>query len=642
MVERPARSTKMGGVMESYFGLGGRLEATLAGFEARAGQEALASAVVAALDDGRHLLAEAGTGTGKSLAYLLPALASGRRVVVATATKALQQQLLDKDVPAAAAALGRDVRCELLKGRDNYLCRRSLDGLALLGPSAGALFRSSEDAEQYTELYPWIESTVTGDRAELPFEPRPSLWSELAVGGDRCLGRRCAVRASCFSEGARARAAEAELVITNHALYLADTALRAELGGEGVLPEHDAVIFDEAHRLEEAAASWFGGRVSVAGVRRLARDVERSAREREVAPPAKLLEAVERLGHDVIGQLDPGRGRRRLLEPAVDAVVDDAEALAATLAALADELAGTGEEADLLARRARTTADDLQTCLELDAEVVAWAEPGAMAWAPIDVAAVLRDALWDSGVTAVLVSATLEAPFLRRRLGLDDADEARFESPFAYEEQALVYVPAQMPEPRSVGYAERVAAEAVELCRLSRGRALVLTSSYRALDALADSLEAELPYVVLRQGDAPRERLLERFRAEVDSVLVATQTFWQGVDVQGESLSLLVIDKLPFAPPDDPLVQARCERITANGGDWFADYAVPTAILQLRQGFGRLIRSHEDRGVVAILDSRLRSRLYGRRFLNALPRCPVVADRSAVAAFFAAETARPS
>ena len=624
--------------MEHVFGAGGRLAATLPGYEPRPEQAALAESVERALAMGEHLLAEAGTGTGKSLAYLVPALASGLQVMVATATKALQEQLLTNDVPAAAAALGRDVDCVLLKGRDNYLCRRSLYGLELLGPEAGALFRSDEDAAQYAELHGWIESTETGDRAELPFEPAASLWSELAVGGDRCLGRRCALRASCFSEAARERAQAAELVITNHALYLADTALRTRRGGDSaVLPEHDAVIFDEAHRLEEAAFNWFGGRFSLGGLRRLTRDVERWARERGETPPARTLDEVERLGQQIIGRFDPGRGRRRLVGRDVEPALDAGAALAASLADLSDRLAGAGEEADALARRARGADADLEACLALDDGIVAWGEPGAIAWAPVDVADVLREALWESGITGVLVSATLEAPFLRQRLGLARAREVVLPSPFDFEAQALLYVPEHMPEPRTDGYLERLGSEVVELCRLSRGRALVLTSSYRALDELADRAESELEFPVLRQGEAPRERLLERFREEVDSVLVATQTFWQGVDVRGESLSLLVIDKLPFAPPDDPLVQARSERIAAAGGNWFGEDAVPRAILQLRQGFGRLIRSRDDRGVVAILDGRLRTRLYGRQFLAALPPCRLVGDRDAVAAFFSAE-----
>ena len=624
--------------MEAFFGPEGRLAAALPAFEARAEQLELATAVADALESGEHLLAEAGTGTGKSLAYLVPALASGKRVVVATATKALQQQLLAKDVPAAAVALDRPVDCVLLKGRENYLCRRLLDGLALLGGSAGALFRSAEDAEQYEDLRGWIETTATGDRAELPFEPRPSLWAELAVGGDRCLGRKCASRAICFSEAVRERAGSAELVITNHALYLADIAVRSRAVGRDstILPEHDAVVFDEAHRLEDAASNWFGGRVSLAGLRRLARDVERAARERSQPAPARLLDEIETLGVELLGSLEAPRGRRRLGPDDVDGALDGVAALAAALARLEETLQGSGEEADALGRRALGAALDLETCFELDPDRVSWAEAGAVSWAPVDVAGVLRDVLWDRDVTAVLVSATLEPDFLARRLGLDDARAVTFSSPFDFAEQALLYVPARLPEPRSRDYFERLGAEVLALCRLSRGRALVLTTSYRALEEIATRVAPELEYPVLCQGDAPRERLLEQFRDEVDSVLIATATFWQGVDVRGEALSLLVIDKLPFAPPDDPLVQARCERITAEGGDWFGEYSVPAAILQLRQGFGRLIRSREDYGVVAILDTRLRTRGYGRRFLAALPPCPVVSDLDAVGRFFAA------
>jgi ATP-dependent DNA helicase DinG len=628
--------------MHEFFGDGGSLARTLPGFESRPEQEALAEAVDRALATGDHLLAEAGTGTGKSLAYLLPALASGKRVVVATATKALQEQLLAKDIPAAATALGRDVRCAVLKGRQNYLCRRSLQGLELLGGSAGALFRTADDAREFDELRDWIETTQTGDRAELPFEPNGSLWAELSVGADRCHGRRCPFAGVCFSEQARERAGEAELVVANHALYFADLALRGRTDGAGILPDHDAVVFDEAHRLEEAAAAWFGGRVSLAGLRQLARDVERAAREEGAAPPAAPLADVDALGASLIGSLDPGSGRRRLRASDLAPVADLADALADALAQLARALAGGGESLDALGRRALGIADDVDACLATDdADCVAWAEPGALAWAPVDVSDVLRESLWDNGTAAILISATLEADFLRGRLGLEHASEIRLASPFDYREQALVYLPSQLPEPRTPGYYARLADEVAALLRLSRGRALVLTSSYRALDELADRLEGRVSYPVLRQGDAPRERLLERFRGEVDSVLLATSTFWQGVDIRGDSLSLLVIDKLPFAAPSDPLVEARCERITADGGDWFAQYALPAAVLQLRQGFGRLIRGRDDRGVVALLDSRLRTRAYGRRFLGALPACEVVSELDAVERFFGegAETA---
>jgi ATP-dependent DNA helicase DinG len=619
--------------VEEYFGPSGRLAASLPGFESRAGQAALAEAVADALAGGEHLLAEAGTGTGKSLAYLLPALASGKRVVVATATKALQEQLLTKDVPAAAAALGREVRVAVLKGRQNYLCRKALSGVDGLG----GLFHTAEDAAAYERLQDWIESTETGDRAELPFEPSPTLWAELAVGADRCAGRRCPHIGSCFAEAARGRAASAELVIANHALYFADLAVRERTDGTGVLPDHDAVVFDEAHRLEEAAASWFGGRISLARLRQLARDVERHCREAEKRPPARALAELDRTGGQLVAAFDPGTGRRRLTNADWEELDACGSAVAAALERLADGLMGDGEEADALGRRALAAASDVEACLALDdPDRVSWVEPGALAWAPVDVSELLREALWNEGPTAVLVSATLEPRFLRARVGLDEARELILASPFDYREQALLYVPARFPEPRSPGYYARLADEVVALCNLSRGRALVLTSSYRALSELVERTATRLGFPVLAQGDAPRERLLERFREDVESVLFATVTFWQGVDVPGESLSLLVVDKLPFSAPGDPLVEARCERIARADGDWFADYALPSAVLQLRQGFGRLIRGHGDEGVVAILDPRLRTRAYGRRFLEALPPAPIVAERDAVARFFGA------
>jgi ATP-dependent DNA helicase DinG len=606
------------------FRSGGALAATLPGFEPRAEQAALADAVDRALATGEHLVAEAGTGTGKSLAYLLPALESGQRVVVATATKALQEQLLANEVPAAARALGRDVEVAVVKGRQNYVCRKQLQSF---GPM---LLRDPRDEEAYATIEPWLAATETGDRAELELEPSEALWAELAVGPDRCTGRRCPFLSSCFAEAAKARAAEAELVIANHALYFAHLA-----SGGGVLPEHDAVVFDEAHRLEESAASWLGGRVSRAGLRRLAGDVDRSCREAAQPAPARALERVERAGERLLRAVAPPAGRRRLREPPAQ----ELELLADALGSLAGELHGRGEELDALSRRAIETAAQVEACLEPgEHERVVWAETEAIAWAPVDVSAELRERLWDEGPTAVLVSATLttgeDATFVRRRLGLDRARELVVGSPYDFHEQALLYVPRSMPDPRAEGFTERAAEEVLSLLALSEGRALVLTSSYRALEVLRERVRGSVPYEVLVQGEAPRERLLERFRDEVDTVLLATATFWQGVDVRGESLSLLVIDKLPFSAPGDPLHEARCEAVEAAGGDWFRDFALPTAMLQLRQGFGRLIRGHDDRGVVAILDPRLRTRPYGRAFLAALPRCPLVDDLGAVGAFF--------
>jgi ATP-dependent DNA helicase DinG len=620
--------------MRHVFGKGGTLAQVLDEYEAREEQAELADAVSRALAERTHLLAEAATGTGKSLAYLVPALESGLRVVVATATKALQEQLLTKDVPLAAAALGREVNVAVLKGRQNYLCRSRLQGFALLG---GSLFARPEDGRVFDSMRAWIESTETGDRAELEVEPSQTLWAELAVGSDRCLGRTCPYVGTCFSEAARERASHADLVIANHALYFADLGLRERRDGVGVLPDHDVVVFDEAHRLEETAATWLGGRVAGAGLHRLARDVDRACREASVPAPARALDRVERAGADLFDAVCPGSGRLRLRQPPVAVC----RALADRLSELASALADENDELDALATRALGAVADVQACLDPgELERVVWAEPDAVAWAPIDVSRSLRERLWEPGPTAVLVSATLgtgdDFAFVRDRLGLRGASELRVGSPFHFEEQALLYLPGGMPDPRSEGALEQVAEEAAALCSLSSGRALVLTSSYRALDAIAARLRG-LPYEVLVQGDAPRERLLERFSRDVDSVLVATATFWQGVDVPGEALSLLVIDKLPFPAPGDPLVEARCERIGADGGDWFGEYSLPAAVLQLRQGFGRLIRTHRDRGVVAILDPRVRTRPYGRVFLESLPPCRVVSDRQAVARFLSPE-----
>jgi ATP-dependent DNA helicase DinG len=599
-----------------------RLASVLPAYEHRPEQLALAEAVEAALAGEEHLLGQAGTGTGKSLGYLVPALESGRRVVVATATKALQEQLLTKDVPLAAAALERKVRVAVVKGRQNYLCRRRVESIELNGLDL------LTDESAYERLLPWIGSTETGDRAELHEEPPAALWSELAVGSDRCLGRRCPRVATCFAEVARQRAAQADLVIANHALYFADLALRE--GGEGarVLPDHDAVVFDEAHKLEESAASWLGARITVAAVRRLATDAAQAAADARVKLPPRAEARLEAAAEELLRRVVPPSGRRRLRQlPKEHALV-----LVDELERVAHALWGRNDELDAVAVRARKLASDVSTCLEPPTtNLVVWSEPGVLAHAPIDVSERLRDSLWTEGPTAILVSATLEHGFVERRLGLEHADRFDAPSPFDFRTQALLYVPRHVAEPR----VESVADEVEALCRLSRGRALVLTTSYRMLGELASRLRERLPYDVLVQGEAPRERLLERFRDETDSVLVATATFWQGVDVAGESLSLLVMDKLPFASPGDPLTEARCERIVERGGDWFRDYALPVATLQLRQGFGRLVRGHADRGVVAILDPRIRTRAYGEHLLEALPSCPLVDELAAVEAFFA-------
>src|SRR6266404_2930763 len=437
--------------MNEVFAPGGALELVLPEYEPRREQAALAAAVEHALATGEHLVAEAGTGVGKSLAYLVPALDSGLRVVVATATKALQEQLLSKDVPIAAAAVGRPANVQVLKGRANYLCRRQLQGFQPF------LMAEGRDAHAWEAMSSWIETTETGDRAELDLEPSDALWAEIAVGPDRCSGRRCPFVSACFAEAARERAASADLVIVNHALYFAHIA-----SGGGVLPEHDAVVFDEAHRLEESAASWLGGRVSRAGLRRLAADVERGCREAAEPAPGRALDRIDRAGDRLLRAVAPPSGRRRLREPPAEELV----LLVDALAALAGELHGKGEDLDGLSRRALESAAQVEACLDPgEHDRVVWAEPDAVAWAPVDVSAELRERLWDDGPTAILVSATLttgeDARFVRRRLGVKHAREAVVGSPYDFAEQALLYVPRDMPDPRSEGFTQRAADEIV-------------------------------------------------------------------------------------------------------------------------------------------------------------------------------------
>jgi ATP-dependent DNA helicase DinG len=623
----------------------GPLSAVLPGYRERAAQLTMADAVSETLAEGGVLLCEAGTGTGKSLAYLLPAVASGRRVIVSTATKALQSQLWRHDLPLVSAALGRPVGAELLKGRSNYVCR-------LQAGAFEARIFDERHGSAFDRLRPWLASTATGDRAELDELPPPDLWAQLAVGPDRCRGRRCPLIGSCYSERARQRASEAEIVLVNHALYFADLGLRRASDGRiGILPEHDAVVFDEAHALEDAAAEWLGARLSTADLVRLARDVDRACELEDANRPSRALVDLERYALHLFSALPIESGRRRLRRADVERLPPGTvDGLGTALASIALLLEGGGEECDAVARQAERLGAALAACVDADdGQTVSWVEPfGAgrqLCAAPIEVGPILRSALWDEVGAAVLCSATLSVggdfAFVRQRLGLRSPRELVLDPPFDYASQALLLRPRTAPDPREPGWEQWVAARLVEIVRASRGRALCLFTSHRALRRAYELAVPQLQYRVLCQGQAPRERLLERFRDDVESVLFATTSFWQGVDVRGESCSCVVIDRLPFASPSEPLHEARCERIASDGGSPFPDYAVPSAALLLKQGFGRLIRDDADRGVVAILDGRLRTARYAPALLAGLPAARQVDDVADVLAFFA-EAAEPA
>ena len=625
--------------MLDLFGPNGALAAVHPAYTPRPEQAAMAQAVAATLEHGGVLMCEAGTGTGKSLAYLAPVALAQRRVVISTATHALQGQLLREDVPLLSQMLGRELRAELLKGRANYVCRLRARDLET------QLF-DERFAGEFVELLDWLERTETGDRAELEREPSPTAWRELSVGPDRCRGSRCPEALRCFAEQARARASDADIVIVNHALLFADLSVRAASDGlVGVLPEYDCVILDEAHELEDAAADWLGARFAMRDLTMLARETERACRVENAPVPGLLLHEAQRATERVFAILPSGAGRVRLGDRELRRVESEAlVAVRGALRELAAMFADSGEARDLVSRQAERMAAALDLCVlaNLD-ETVVWRDGSGgeseLRASPIDVAPLLRDKLWDKLHAAVLTSATLsiegDLGFTRRRLGVDHATELVLASPFDVQANALLYLPEAAPDPRAADWDQALARQIVEIVIASEGRALCLFTSTRALKAARAIAGPQLSeFTLLAQGEAPRERLLERFRADVRSVLFATTSFWQGVDIRGEACSCVIIDRLPFPVPSDPLVAGRCERIEREGGSAFCDYSLPQAALMLRQGFGRLLRGDSDRGVVAILDARARRSSYSRQLLAALPQAPVTTQIADVRAFF--------
>ena len=620
-----------------FFGPEGLLARTHPQYEFRQGQLTMAEAVEQAFQQKKHLVVEAGTGTGKTLAYLIPALRSGRKVVISTGTKTLQEQLFFKDIPFLKEHLNAEIRACYMKGRTNFLCRQKLYDL-----EHQPVLKGLEELDHYARIREWEKTTETGDRAELRDLPDPiPLWARIDARRDTCTGQKCAQFDRCFITAMHRRAAEADVVIVNHHLFFADLAVRADDFGS-ILPDYTAVIFDEAHELEDVASQYFGVQVSNYRLEELARDAENTLALKGLADKrlARLLRQL-RQRTDGFFEIFPGEEGRFPFEDrpaflerageAYGALTGGLRSLEVALASLSEK----PEEIFNVIRRAGALRQELEFLLEsTDKTYVFWYERrnrGVFLQAtPIDVSQVLRERLFERYDTIVLTSATLAVggryDYLKQRLGLRGCEEKVLEPHFDYRQQALLYVSEHLPDIRTPAFAPEAADEIARLVEASRGRAFVLFTSYNQMQEIFRRVAPRLPFPLLLQGTAPRTALLERFRETPHAVLFATASFWQGVDVQGPQLSCVIIDRLPFAVPTDPVVKARIQALTDDGHNAFADYQVPEAIISLKQGFGRLIRARSDRGLLAILDNRILKKQYGRLFLESLPPYRVTSD----------------
>ena len=655
--------------LHEFFAPGGILARSPLPYEYRPGQLEMAKAVERALAERRHLIVEAGTGTGKTLAYLLPALRTGQRVIVSTGTKALQDQLYFRDVPFLETLLG-ELRMCYMKGRANYLCRRKLAALR-----DQPILSGLEEVDQYQQIAEWERITETGDRAELSGIPESSaLWQKLDARSDACLGSTCPDYRRCFITEMRRKALESDLIIVNHHLFFADLAVKQEAAGApdaGILPEAAAVVFDEAHELEEVASNYFGLSVSNIRFEELARDTDALLRGKEGTAnlPAATQQLRERARMFFAALPMAGDGRQpftereaflessgdlylgvrstlRLLEAEIDQLteIDEAPGLRKRISRLRGELeflleSNASNMVYWLERRAGGAANSsAQSSVPRSGGFRSQSRTTYVQATPIDVSELLHELVFEQIPTVVLTSATLTVQggfeHLRRRLGLSEARELVVPSHFRYGEQALLYLPPEMPDPRDAEFPEAAARCIQQVLNITRGRAFCLFTSYSQMRDLYERLLPVLDFPILLHGTAPRKALLEEFRATPNSVLFGTASFWQGVDVQGEALSCVIIDRLPFAVPSDPVVQARMKSIEEAGGKPFFDYQVPEAVLTLKQGFGRLIRSLEDRGALVLLDPRIRRQRYGQAFLCSLPPYRMTTQIADVEAFF--------
>jgi len=657
--------------LHEFFALGGVLARSSLSYEHRKGQYEMAKAVESALEDRRHLIVEAGTGTGKTLAYLLPALRLarelGQRVIVSTGTKNLQEQLFFKDIPFLESLLGPLKVC-YMKGRGNYVCKQKLYAL-----QQTPMLTEPTEIDQLHKIIAWEQETETGDRAEIAGLPEPSpLFAKLDARSEACLGQSCPNFEPCYITEMRKKALESDLIIVNHHLFFADLNIRQQAAGApdaGILPAAAAVIFDEAHELEAVASDYFGVSVSQQRCEELARDVEMLLRSKHVSSSSvesatvtlrdrsqAFFSSLPMNGFELGRQ--PFRDRAGFLE-------ERGESYASYLTALdrlRDELERIKDVDEINGLKRRTTELRVASAFLMEAEdanTVFWIERRAaggvknfsrtqagrptsfhtyLQATPIDVSEILNNSLFRDYNSVILTSATLTVQggfeHIAKRLGLVGARELTVASHFQYGKQALLYLPPYMPDPRDPEFLNQAAEKMRRVLELSRGRAFCLFTSYNQMRTLYERMLAELPYPLLLQGQAPRKALLDEFRSTPNAVLFGTSSFWQGVDVQGDQLSCVIIDRLPFAVPSDPVMQARMEAIEEAGGKPFHDLQIPQAVITLKQGFGRLIRSASDRGVLMLLDSRIQRQAYGKIFLDSLPPYKLTQDINDVEEFF--------
>lgn len=650
--------------MNEIFGEGGLIARFHEAYEHREGQIRMAEAVMRAFDQKRHLVVEAGTGTGKTLAYLVPAIAAAlgknKRVIISTGTKNLQEQLMEKDIPFLQRVMPKKFTAAYMKGRSNYACLHRI-----YKAEDQPFLEGLHEIDYFEEIRHWSRESRTGDRAELKNLPdNLSFWSRINARSEICLGQRCPDYEPCFITRMRARAEDADVVIVNHHLFFADLAVRGNQYGR-VIPDYSAVIFDEAHLIEDIAADYFGLQVSSFQIEEIIRDTDVLPIDDAIVTStltkicARVIGHAEQFWHR-FSQGRGGEGRYPLIGDQFfvrDRNGDrNSTPLGETYHTLDDSLARLQSELDVysdkipevdaVVRRIAQSRDDLKFIIsQANRNFVYWFERRGrgifLQASPVDVSELLNKKLFDKVETCVLTSATLSSNgsfnFIRDRLGLDKSktDTLVAASAFDYERQAIIYLPRGMPDPRAPEYMQLAAGEIIRLLQITRGHAFVLCTSNSSMNALFQLVSSRIGFPCFIQGSMSKTGLLDRFRATPNAVLFATSSFWQGVDVRGEQLSCVIIDKLPFAVPSDPIVAARTKFIDENGGRSFSEYSVPQAVITLKQGIGRLIRSKTDRGVIAILDSRLQTKSYGRDFLNSLPKARVTSELSDVERMFA-------